>query len=76
MTAPLCSDNHLQNCVQSFTIQWCGHVYYMAKIMCRGVRHVQTMVTMMCWGGGHVNNNNNVHVSCAHQRPEHSHDIY
>ena len=23
-----------------------------------------------------INNNNNVHLSCAHQRPEHSHDTY
>ena len=33
------------------------------------------------WGGGGgedkgVYNNNNVHLSCAHQRPEHSHDTY
>ena len=24
----------------------------------------------------HLNNNNNVHLSCAHQRPERSHDTY
>ena len=27
-------------------------------------------------GSRKINNNNNVHLSCAHQRPERSHDTY
>ena len=32
-------------------------------------RITQTFATLM-------NNNNNIHLSCAHQRPERSHDTY
>ena len=46
------------------------------KFRCRqfSIQYVETRYFFVMFHS--LNNNNNVHLSCAHQRPERSHDTY
>ena len=67
-----CTDLSFANCMQLLML------FVVFEQLC--LYSLYFVVIVFPWSGTSVmlllHNNNNVHLSCAHQRPEHSHDTY
>ena len=72
-----CKSKMLARCLEQYCWRWKmnTHQYIIRLLSCR-FKILVRCLEQYCWRWKMDNNNNSVRLSCAHQRPERSHDTY
>ena len=76
----LCSTSHSESPkISNLMFQLCSKLYYASDYKLPWLMKVHSLLDSLglsyIWSN-QIHNNNNVHLSCAHQCPERSHDTY